>query len=112
MQAINPLISKYVECVKEIYGSHVKRIILYGSYARGDFNRDSDVDIMILLDLSEEEAKAYQNALFDSTYDFNMDHDIEINPISHSEQLYRKWLMAYPFFQNVEKDGVNLYGAA
>lgn len=41
MQTINPLISKYVECVKEIYGSHVKRIILYGSYARGNFTRDS-----------------------------------------------------------------------
>ena len=25
--------------------------ILYGSYARGDYNSDSDMDIMILLDL-------------------------------------------------------------
>ena len=40
------LIKQYVEEVKKIYGSHVRQIILYGSYARGDFRPDSDVDIM------------------------------------------------------------------
>ena len=40
------LIDQYVEEIKRIYGSHVKQIILYGSYARGDFRPDSDVDIM------------------------------------------------------------------
>ena len=29
------LIKQYVEEVKKIYGSHVRQIILYGSYARG-----------------------------------------------------------------------------
>ena len=28
-------------------------VILYGSYARGDYKADSDIDIMILLDLSD-----------------------------------------------------------
>ena len=30
-------------------------ILLYGSYARGDFRPDSDIDIMILVDLSDDE---------------------------------------------------------
>ena len=47
------LIEQYVEKIKKIYGSHVKQIILYGSYARGDFRPDSDVDIMILVDISD-----------------------------------------------------------
>ena len=46
------LIEQYVEAVKKIYGSHIRQIILYGSYAREDFRPDSDVDIMILLDMS------------------------------------------------------------
>ena len=33
--------------------SHVRQIILYGSYARGDFRPDSDVDIMILVEIKE-----------------------------------------------------------
>lgn len=43
------LIEQYVEEIKKIYGSHIRQIILYGSYARGDFRPDSDVDIMILV---------------------------------------------------------------
>ena len=63
------LIKQYVEEVKKIYGSHVRQIILYGSYARGDFRPDSDVDIMILADMSDLELKAYAQQLSYMTYD-------------------------------------------
>ena len=45
-QTMMNLIKKYVSNVHEIYGTHLRQVILYGSYARGDYNSDSDVDIM------------------------------------------------------------------
>ena len=57
--------------IKKIYGSYVRQIILYGSCARGDFRPDSDVDIMILADISDLELKAYAQQLSYMTYDFN-----------------------------------------
>ena len=39
------LISEYVRAVRKIYGHHLKQVILYGSYARGDYTKDSDVDL-------------------------------------------------------------------
>ena len=53
-QTMQSLIERYVSEIHKIYGSHVKKIILYGSYARGDFSQNSDIDIMILTDLNEE----------------------------------------------------------
>ena len=106
------LIEQYVEAVKKIYGSHVRQIILYGSYARGDFRPDSDVDIMILLDMSDLELKAYAQQLSYMTYDFNMDNDLDIKPIAKSEAHFKKWIVNYPFYSNAYKDGVVLYGAA
>ena len=50
-QTMQGLMQQYVSNVRAIYGSHLRQIILYGSYARGDYNSDSDVDVMILLDL-------------------------------------------------------------
>lgn len=50
-QKMNGLLQAYISEIKKIYGTHLSKIILYGSYARGDFRPDSDVDIMILLDL-------------------------------------------------------------
>ena len=104
------LIEQYVEAVKKIYGSHIRQIILYGSYARGDFRPDSDVDIMILLDMSDLELKAYAQQLSYMTYDFNMDNDLDIKTIAKNEEHFNKWVVNYPFYANVRREGVVLYG--
>lgn len=111
-QTMQSLIERYVSEVQKIYGSHVKQIILYGSYARGDYTKDSDVDIMILLDISDMAIKDYRHQLSDMTYDFNLDHDLDIKPIAKSEEHFRKWVDNYPFYANINKEGVTLYGAA
>ncbi|MCM1201703.1 MAG: nucleotidyltransferase domain-containing protein [Bacteroides fragilis] len=40
---INDLLNQYVNKIKDIYGQHLKAVILYGSYARGDYREDSDI---------------------------------------------------------------------
>ena len=106
------LIQQYIEEIKKIYGIHLRKVILYGSYARGDFRPDSDVDIMILLDISDLELKEYSQKLSYMTYDFNLDNDLDIKPIAKSEKHFLKWIVNYPFYANVHKEGVVLYGAA
>ena len=32
-----------VDCYKKFFGADVKEIFLYGSYARGDFDEESDI---------------------------------------------------------------------
>lgn len=111
-QAMQRLIEQYIFEIKKIYGSHLRKVILYGSYARGDFEPDSDVDIMILLDMSDLELKKYSQQLSYVTYDFNLDNNIDIKPIAKSEAHFRKWIINYPFYANVQKEGVILYGTA
>ncbi len=110
--AVQDLMNQYVLEIKKIYGEHLRRVILYGSYARGDFHGDSDVDIMILLDMSDLELKAYSQRLSYMTYDFNLDNDLEIRPIAKNEAHFKKWVDQYPFYANVNKEGIVLYGAA
>ena len=109
---IQNLMEQYVDLIKNIYGKHLQQIILYGSYARGDFRPDSDIDIMILLDLSDLELKIYSQNLSYATYDFNMDNDLDIKPIAKSQEHFNKWLENYPFYSNIHKEGVLLYDAA
>lgn len=111
-QSMQHLIEQYTIQIRKIYGKHLRKVILYGSYARGDFSSDSDVDIMILLDMSDLELKKYSQQLSHMTYDFNLDNDIDIKPIAKSEQHFRKWVVNYPFYANINKEGVVLYGAA
>lgn len=106
---IEMLLREYTEAVAKIYGKYLKSVILYGSYARGDFTKDSDIDIMILLDLTDMEIKNYRHNLSGITFEFNMDHDIDIKPIAKSEAHFKKWVDTYPFYATVKKEGVKLF---
>ena len=110
-QTMQNLMELYITEIQKIYGDHLRKVILYGSYARGDFHADSDVDLMILLDMSDMELKVFSRQLSYMTYDFNMDHEVDIKPISKSEEHFRKWVANYPFYANIRKEGVVLYEA-
>ncbi len=112
MQNIQELLQQYIAEIYEIYGKYLKRVILYGSYARGDYTAESDIDIMVLLNLSDMEIKNYRHQLSGVTYDFNMDNDLDIKPIAKSEAHFLEWMRSYPFYANVNKEGIILYGAA
>ena len=105
------ILKKYVDEVKKIYGSHLQKIILYGSYARGDYTPDSDVDIMILVDMNESEIRDLRDKLCDVTFDLSFDHDILIMPIVQNTDFFYKWVCAHPFYNNVNNEGVELYAA-
>lgn len=108
-QAIKRVIEQYIAEIKKIYGTHLRKIILYGSYARGDFKADSDIDIMILLDMSDMDLKVYSQQLSYMTFDFNLDNDLDIKPIAKSEEHFKKWIVNYPFYANINEEGVVLY---
>lgn len=111
-QTMQSLIELYITEIKKIYGMHLRKVILFGSYARGDSRPDSDVDIMILLDMSNADLKAYSQQLSYMTYDFNLDNNLDIKPVVQSEDHFKKWVVHYPFYANINKEGVVLYGTA
>lgn len=110
-EEIKKILKRYTEGIQKIYGNSLRRVILYGSYARGDFHKDSDFDIMILVSLDDTEIGERQRMLYDMTYDFWWEYDMEINPIVKNEVHFQKWIKNYPLYFNVQKEGVNLYAA-
>ena len=108
---IKMVLDQYIREIKRIMGADVRDIILYGSYARGDYNSDSDIDLMILVSCSEEKAVDLQNELFDVSYDFWCRYDLDINPIVKNKSHFVKWIKNYPFYNNINKEGISLYAA-
>ena len=111
-QKVQSLLLQYLKEVRRIYGSHLKSVILYGSYARGDYTKDSDIDIMILVDLPDEKLDSYLDSLSELGFQYNVEHDIWIMPIVKNIEQFQYWVSAYPFYRNVHKEGVTLYETA
>ena len=102
------IILKFSQQVKKILGNKLDKVILYGSYARGDYNEHSDVDIMILTTLTDEEIEKAEPTLFDLAFDFQMDYGIDISVVVKNKDQFEYWLGALPFYNNVKAEGIVL----
>ena len=103
---IEDLLKLYRTEVENATGSKVNKVILYGSYARGDFRSDSDIDVMILVDTYSAGVSPLEKKICDVTYDFNEAYGTDIMPVVQSNTHFDYWKKADMFYRNVEKDGV------
>ena len=104
------ILKELVDGILAIFDTQVIRIVLYGSYARGDYQKNSDVDVMILVDLTEEEIKKRENAVYDIAFDIEMSTGIDISPVIKSEEQYEYWVDVLPYYRNVREEGVEISG--
>lgn len=71
-----------IEKIKMEATKMIKEIILYGSFARGDYTDDSDIDIALLLKCSRMEAKKYDDALAEISTVFAIKYFAIVNFVS------------------------------
>lgn len=105
---IQKVVNDFLDEVKIILGNRLKKIVLYGSYARGDYNKSSDIDIMILTDLSDKEISEYSNIIWEKCADIEIDIGIVISPLVRNIDSFNSWLNVKPFYMNIANEGVVL----
>lgn len=108
--SINKILEEFTNKVKLLLGDRVKRIILYGSYARGDYKKNSDIDVMILTDLNFQEIEEYRDKISDIAYDIELEKGIIISPVIKNIDNYNARINIVPFYMNVQKEGVIING--
>ena len=101
-------IKNFIKAVQKLLDKRLKKVILYGSYARGDFNKNSDIDIVILIDLSFEEIEDYRDKISDIAYDIELDTGVILSPIIKNIDIYNNRVKFVPFYRNIQKEGVVL----
>lgn len=107
---LSRLLDDFVQEIRESFGDRLKEVILYGSYARGDYEADSDVDVAIILDIPQGAETAYHDKLIDIVDDIDTKYDYEVllSPILIRYATYEEWKEVLPFYKNVAHEGVKL----
>lgn len=101
-------INRFVEESKKILGNRLKKIILYGSYARGDYNNSSDIDILVLTDYKQAQFYSVLKKLSSMTYDIELDYNVILTPLINNIKNYNDEIDKIPFYTNIQNEGVVL----
>ncbi|MDI6735926.1 MAG: nucleotidyltransferase domain-containing protein [bacterium] len=109
-ESVLKIVSEVGKRLENIFKSKLKSVILFGSYARGDYNNESDIDIMVLVDMNNEELSKCYGVVPDAIFDLELEYGIIISVIKKNYQNYNKYLNILPFYENIFKEGVIIYG--
>ena len=105
---ISNIIQDFAKNVRKILGNSLDSVIVYGSYVRGGYSELSDIDVMLLVYLGEEEIKKISDQISDLAFDFMMKYGVDISPVITNIDHFNYWVDNLPYYSNVRDEGVRL----
>ena len=105
---ITEVSQKVLQAAKDTLGDRLEKVVLYGSYARGDFDGESDVDFFILADVPQEEAGIWRRNIRTRIPYIDLDYDLCVSLHVTGSTIFNEYANTLPFYMNVIREGVQL----
>ncbi len=102
---ILPLIQQIKSHLLARYGDKLRRVILYGSHARGGATEDSDIDLLVLVD-KDLCPREVRESLSDLLLDILLETGELVSVQVLSEEFFETY--RYPFILNVKREGISV----
>ena len=100
-----------LDILDEVYEAYsrlypVRDAYLYGSYARGDYHAESDVDILLTIDAGPEEIRRQRRTAAAIVSGLCLRHGVTISVAAKPLAQFTRYADILPYYQNVVKEGV------
>ena len=105
---ITDIMQQFASSLKKLLGDTLDSVIVYGSYARGDYSELADIDVMILVTLTEGKIKKISDEISDMAFDYLMKFGVDISPVITNIDHFNYWADNLPYYRNVRDEGVIL----
>lgn len=93
-----------------IYGEDVCEIYLYGSYARGDEESGSDIDLAAVVKGDRKELQRKLKEVWDEADDIGLDYEVVISPTVIPYHEFERYKDVLPYYRNIVREGVVVNG--
>jgi len=105
-EQINESLAKVKNFSQSLFGKKLEAVILFGSYARGDFDDESDVDIMIVADVDANNLTPYRLQLSRFGTELDLTYGVFHSFTLQDKITFERWKNTLPFYRNVVKEGI------
>jgi len=101
---IEQTLHRFKKEIRKVCGEKLIDLILFGSYARGDYSEDSDIDILFLV--KEELSRSEKDKIAELLAHFSLEYGVLISCIDYPYKLFEEYNT--PFLLNVKEEGVKI----
>ena len=108
VDTLSKVLDIIVKGTKDIFGGKLVMTILYGSYARGDYDSESDMDIAVLLNIDRTELCGYNKRIASLMTDLSLDFDLLVTFSCIPIDEFEKYKEALPYYRSINQEGVKL----
>lgn len=105
---LNIITSAVAEEAKRLLGDKLDAVILYGSYARGDYDDESDIDIMVRIVTTTDKLREYRHMFIHLASELSLEYDIDVSVTLADTESFNRYHRALPFYANVEREGIKI----
>lgn len=100
------LLRSIYEKSKTLFPCKIQNAFLYGSYARGDYDKESDVDYLLTVDLDYTEIEKYRKQVAEISSDLSLENDVLVSIHVHPSKQFNQYSKILPFYKNILKEGI------
>lgn len=93
---------------KTVLGDLLDAVVLFGSYARGDYDDESDIDIMIRINCPKEKLNSYKQLFISLASELSLQYGVDISLSLTDSNTYNRYKNHLPFYENVESEGIKI----
>lgn len=100
-------IDDYMKLLRKYYNAKILNAVLFGSAARGEYNKESDADILIIVSDTNTKIK---DEISMSAYEIMIKNNVVLSPLVMDNSTF-DWYKKNrdPFYRNICKDGIDLW---
>jgi predicted nucleotidyltransferase len=103
-------LAAFVERLRLRYGDDLLRVRLFGSKARGDFHDESDLDLLVVVQMTEGAYRRYWREIVDLSAQVGLEYGFVTSLVIKDEPRYARMCQHRLLLaRNIEKDGIDLW---
>lgn len=105
---LNMILQTMVKAYQSTYGEQIIKIVLYGSYARGDYKGDSDIDIAAIVQGERATLQEGLKQIWDISSDLELEYGTIVSPTVIPYEEFEKYKNDLPYYRNIQSEGVDI----